>query len=400
MSVSFLFRPSRALLMLGALSLCLVAMTGCGKKSPEEQLQEAMQLLEQRQTPLAIIKLRDIIREHSEEDAGIEARFGLASVYSQLGREENVENALELYRELYDMLGIRDARGFEALGQSIQIKLGQQRFEEALALMDEAVEDSSPDPEMQAALKTQRAALMLLSENEEKRAEGVAFLEATMVDEEGAENLRGQSREVLARHFREEGDYEASNAVYTRYMEAFPEDHILPMLHLAKAVNFKLAEDEEGRLGAIEEGARLMEEQIEEELNLNRRTQTLNDYARMLSSAGALEKAEQAYRRIMADQPATRAAIDAQFGIAQMYLSNERFDKAVEILEQIRRENPDSQIGDMAEGGIEYVNAIKEQIAEMEAAGEEVEMPAGAAPPADILLEDVPTAEPGAGIPE
>lgn len=391
-------RLSRAFLFLGTLSLCLLAMTGCGKKSPEDQLQEAMQLLEQRQTPLAIIKLRDIISEYPDGDAAIEARFGLASVYTQLGREENMEDALELYQELYEMLGIRDGRGFEALGQSVQLKLRQEKFDDALALMDGAVEDSAADPEMQDALRTQRAALMLLFEDEETRAEGVAFLKATITSSEGTDNLRGQSREVLARHYRDEGDYEASNAVYDLYMDAFPEDPVLPMLHLAKAVNFRLADDEEARDAAIEEGARLMEEQLEEELNLNRRTQTLNDFAMMLSSAGALDKAEQAYRRIMADQPATRAAIDAQFGIAQMYLQHQRLDKAEEILQQIRDENPNTQIGEMATNGLEYISGLREQIAGMEAAGEEA--PIEGADPADVLLGEQPAAVPEPGTTE
>ncbi|MCC5877868.1 MAG: tetratricopeptide repeat protein [Candidatus Sumerlaeia bacterium] len=359
-------------LAMGSILLVAFLVSGCGQKTPEDKLEEAQKLLQERQTPLAILKLRDLIREHPEEDAAIDARFGLAMIYTQLGREENLEAARDLYQQLYDMLGVRDQRGLEAFSQLIVSKLEEENFDAAFAMIDTVIEELSDDPPFQTQMKIQRAMLQLLSEQEDKVDEGVEFLMATMVEHEDR-SMRGQTRELLARHYREEGRFDESSAVYTHYLESFPEDPVKPMLILTMAINSKLAGNTEAKERYLEEGKALMDEKIEEELNLNRRAEHLNDLAQLLAVAEDFEGAEAAYRRIMADQPATRTALDAQFAIGQMYINANELDKAEDLFRQIRQENANTPVEEMAERGISYVAQMREYLASQEAAGEEID---------------------------
>lgn len=372
------FRPHPGViraLFLGTLVVLAFATAACGKKTPEDKLAEAQQLLEQRQTPLAILKLRDLIREHPEEDAAIDARFGLAMIYTQLGREENIEAARDLYQELYDMLGVRDERGFHALTQIISFKLEEERYDEVFEIVDAVIEKIGDEPDFQTHMKLQRAMLLLLTGEEDRVAEGIDYLEQEMIGNEDRA-MRGQTRELLAMYFRDEGMYQESSAVYTKYLEHFPDDTVKPMMILTKAINSRLAGDEEGRLAYLEEGTRLMTEQIDDELNLNERAEMLSSLAQLLKTAGDLDGAEKAYRRIMADQPATRAAIDAQFAIGQMYLQNNDFDRAEELFRQIRRENANTPIEEMANRGIQHIAQIREQMRAFEEAAAQDNQPA------------------------
>lgn len=366
-----IFAPIFRLKVVLMTSILLVAflVSGCGRKTPEDKLAEAQQLLQERQTPLAILKLRDLIREHPDEDAAIDARFGLAMIYTQLGREENLEAARDLYRQLYEMLGVRDERGLEAFSQLIMAKLEKENFDGAFEMIDKVIDDLADDPQFQTQMKIQRAMLQLLSEEEEKVDQGVEFLMATMVEHE-ERPMRGQTRELLARHYREEGRFEESSAVYTHYLEHFPDDPIKPMLVLTMAINSKLAGDTESKERYLAEGKALMEEKIEEELNLNRRAEHLNDLAQLLTVAEDFDGAEEAYRRIMADQPATRTALDAQFAIGQMYLNANELDKAEALFLQIKRENANTPVEEMAERGVNYVAQMREYLAAQEAAAE------------------------------
>ena len=356
------FRLIRLMLVFTLFAGALFA-ASCGKKTPEDKLVEAQKLLQERQTPLAILKLRDLIREHPNEDAAIDARFGLASIYQQLGREENIAAAQELYVDLYRMLGVKDNRGFQALSQVIGMKLGEDDFDAAFTLMDEAIDGMADEPAIQESLKLQKAMVRLLTQDEDQIAEGVAYIEATMTGS-GEHMLRSQAREVLAKYYRDEGKFEESSAVYDRYLEAFPEDPVRPMLIITQAINATMADNMEAAALLVEEGHRLMMEQIEEELNLNRRSEMLNNMAALLSTAQEYDKAEAAFRRIMAEQPATRTALDAQIAIATMHLQAGNLDRALETFEAINRENPNTPIAEMAQRGIGYIGSLRQQQAE------------------------------------
>jgi tetratricopeptide (TPR) repeat protein len=340
--------------------------TSCGKKTPEQRLEEARKLLQEKQVPLAVLKLKDIIKDHGDEDAGIEARFGLAAIYTQLRRDENLANARDLYLEIYKKLGIKDERGFAAHRQAIELHMALGAFDKALELVDDGIAKAADDPEQQTQIRTLRAVMLLAGGTDEQKEEAKTYLHTQMVNDDADPVLRGQSRELLAKYLRDKGKYDESSAVYDEWLAKYPDDSVNPMLVITKAINSQLAGRPEEAAALLDAGEKSLLAAVEAELNMERKSQMLNDLAQLMAAARAFDRAEAAFRRIMALQPATQTALNAQFQIAEMYLRNRMPDQAQATLEAIARENANTQIAEMAQGGLRMVEQLRAQMAAQE----------------------------------
>jgi lipopolysaccharide biosynthesis regulator YciM len=154
--------------------------------------------------------------------------------------------------------------------------------------------------------------------------------------------------------------------VYDEWLAKYPDDSVNPMLVITKAINSQLAGRPEEAAALLDAGEKSLLAAVEAELNMERKSQMLNDLAQLMAAARAFDRAEAAFRRIMALQPATQTALNAQFQIAEMYLRNRMPDQAQATLEAIARENANTQIAEMAQGGLRMVEQLRAQMAAQE----------------------------------
>jgi tetratricopeptide (TPR) repeat protein len=377
-------------LLLGALSLGL---TSCSQKTPEERLEEAVLMLQQGQLARAVLELRTIVRENPGDPAAAQARMVLARYYV---REGNANRAIEELEAVYKQYGRAEQIGRDAADALMSVRSQIGDLEGAVKLADEAIASVSADePERLAEYKLLRATILIDQATEESIAEGRQVLR-TMMLEAGEPWQRGQAREILANTYRSTQDFEGSNAVYTEYLAAFPEDRIRSRLELAMAVNvISAGETEKGRADFDTAAAKLLAE-AEQELDAEQKTTMLQELAAFHQSIKDLEGAEKVMLQIMASNPMSMTAIQTQFGIAQMYLnsgileeSDAHFDKGIALLEQIQKENPNTNIAMTAENMVTQFKQAREdfrtQKAEAEKAAAQPE-----APPSDA---EPPTAE-------
>lgn len=374
-----LFSAASRSRVLSLLLLASVAFLGsCKKKTPEERYTEAQQLFQEKQVPLAMIKLRDLIAEEPESDAAIEARFALAQINMQLGRPDNFAKALEQTDAIFAKLGFKDNRGFQAYAMKTDILLAQGEVDKALEHLRSGVEKSADTPDAQQRLQSMYAGLQLAGKDDKLQEEGVAFFRKTMLESDKADQ-RGQSREVLAEHFRGKKEFAKSNEVYQTYIDKYPSEAVIPQLVMAQALNLKALGDKEAADVRFKEGSTKMLAQVDQELNLNSRMSLLNDLAKLTEVYGDLEGAEGLFRRIMTDQPRTLTAIQAQMAIGDMYARHQQWDKATALFEQMKRENPQSEVGQKAD---QYLKAIAARIKDAETSGTTTAQPGAAPKPA------------------
>jgi tetratricopeptide (TPR) repeat protein len=332
--------------------LCLGA-TGCSQKTPEERLEEAVLMLQQGQLARAVLELRTIVRENPGDPASAQARMYLAQYYVSEG---NAARAIEELQAVYDQYGRSEQMGREAGDALMGIWSQVGDLESALKMADEAIAALPPDDEERAGeYKMLRATILVDQDSEESKAKGIEELRTLML-EANSPWQRGQAREILANIHRQKKDYEGSNAVYRDYLEAFPEDQIRSRIELAMAVNVISSGDkEQGRADFDAAAAKLMTE-ANEELDREQKTQMLQELATFHQSIGDLAGAEQVMLKIMGENPMSMTAIQTQFGIAQMYATagvleerDDYFDRGMEILDQIQKENPNTSIAMNAE---------------------------------------------------
>ncbi len=364
MSNRFL-RPLLSLAFLAMLAGGFATMTGCSQKTPEEKLQNAQQLLQENQIPLAVLKIKEIIEENPESPVIPEARMTLAAIYLRLGSEENLQNAVDQLETLISNQGWENPRALQAHEALVQMFMRLDRMEDALAQAQEGVENTEGDPELHAQMKLLQTTLKLVSGDEELEQEGMEWLKERMLaSEENSE--RGQARELLAQHLRQTDQYEEVIAVYDEYMEAYPDDSVNALLMMTKAIDLKRLGQEERAEEVFQEGVERRNAQIEEELDLAEKARLKKEMAMLQASYGNIDEAEELLREIMAERPMSQAALDAQFTIARVNLSANRIEKAEEIFRQIASENPNTNISQTAEQylqGIQQMRARAEQAA-------------------------------------
>ncbi len=337
-------------LLLGALSLGL---TSCSQKTPEERLEEAVLMMQQGQLARAVLELRTIVRENPGDPAAAQARMVLARYYV---REGNANRAIEELEAVYKQYGRSEQIGRDAADALMSIRSQIGDLEGAVKLADEAIAFvGEAEPERLAEYKLLRATILIDQATGESLAEGRQVLHAMML-EAGEPWQRGQAREILANTYRAAQDFEGSNAVYREYLSAFPDDRIRSRLELAMAVNVINSGDEEKGRAEFDAAATRLLAEADEELDAEQKTQMLQELAAFHQSIKDLDGAEKVMLRIMASNPMSMTAIQTQFGIAQMYLhsgiledSDTHFDKGIGILEQIQKENPNTNIAMTAE---------------------------------------------------
>ncbi len=354
-----------------ALSLLLLSgvlvTTGCKKKTAEDRLKEAQQLLAERQTPLAVLKIKDLITEFPDDPVVTDARMALAQIYLQLGRKENIQNAVEQLQAIHDKLGFGDDRGYTAYQGIIDITARTGDLPKALELAKAGAEKTKDNQKLHDELMFVAHNLQLASPDEATQKEGLEGLRTSML--EGADPAaRGIARETLAQYLREKKDYLGSNEIYQASLDKYPDEEVNAQLLMAMGVNYKMAEQPDKAGEAFNKGAELMSKQIEEELNLNNRAQKISTLAVFHETMGDLAKSEELLRRIMAEQPATRTAIDAQFEIVRLYIRHDKLDETKALLEQIRKENSTNQIAQTAQQWLQELEQQRAQLEEMKKA--------------------------------
>ncbi len=388
----YLFRAtltrSRALCLVGLLALGAV---GCHKATPEERMAEAVQLLNTQQTARGVLKLKEIVREYPQDTETANAHMLLARYYVSEG---NGMKALEELEAIYNGFDFTDPRVQNAIEGIVSIRSQLKDYEKAIAFLDEV---AARYPETDVASRAQRmidkADVLISWGDQEKVNDAVEMLQEMMLDNEEPV-ARGLAREHLANYYRQQENFEMSNQVYQQYLSKYPDDSIRPRLEMAIANNLYAMGKIDESNSYFDPAAKKIQEQVDEELDKNKRTQMLMDLSSMYQSVERYDDAEKLLRRVMDENTHSSAAIQAQFSIARMYTlagitknDEDKFNRGIELYEQIKSENKGSNIEDNAQQLIDEAQGIYKQLkSEVERIKKEAEE--GATEAAEQLMED------------
>ena len=369
------------------LMVMVISAPGCRKKSPEDRLAEAQALIQEKQIPMATIRLKDLVADSPESEAAIAARYMLAQLYTEYQNEEYYRRALEELRAIYDKVGLNDSRGFDAYSMATDILLVMEKIDEALAHLEAGV-DKAAEAQGKEHLRMMAAALRLTMEDEAQQAAGREFFTDAMMNHEEA-SVRGQAREVLARYHADNEQFAEANQVYQQYILAFPDETIIPQLEIAQALNLKRMSDEGQADEVFTKASAKMLKQIDEELNLDSRARLLNDLAMYHAAFGDTAGGIELLRRVMAENVRTMTAIQAQFRIGEFLTrSQETWPEALEHFEKMVTENPNTNVGQQAANAVQVITQRLEELAKQDGAAMDAVTVEGAEPDAEAEAED------------
>ncbi len=346
---------------------CALLLAGCKPAPPAERLAEAQQLLTERQTALAIIKLEQLVADAPDDPATTDARMILGTYFMDSLRQ--FKRAEPFFRAVYEKEGVKTERGAAAFMRLVQIPAAQQDFEGALAIVDEAAKtiDAKNDLEMVDNLAFVRTDVQIASQNDAMTSAALEAWSGIMLESKDP-GSRGRAREQLASWYRRTGDFMKSNEVYDRYLAKFADDPTTPQLILAQAINYRLIEKFVEADVLFDKGQAMMSSTIALELNKQRRGESLVALARYNEAMERYDVAEALMLQAMGENPMTRLAIETQFSIGDMFARSRQFDRALETFERIDKENPNSNIGANARQRIDAVIELRRNIEAAEAA--------------------------------
>lgn len=335
--------------------LVLVAGVGCRKKTPDDRLRDIDDLFQKRNIVGAVLKCRDLIRDHPADPAANEARIRLAAYYYQTGDYDRMHEYLE---QVYTQMGLKDTRALAAFFQDIQIYREQEKAEDGLKKIAWALEqfpnDSPTTPELQMA----RADFYLITDTPEKGEE--LFRELMMTA--SVDMMRHQSREMLAQYYRDKEQWEKSAAVYADFVAAFPETPIRSELEIARGLALEKAGDPHGNARDLfQRGMDALVKAAEEALDKEdaaARWETIGQYYLLAEKP---QEAAALFEKVWKEYPETEIAPRAALRYTDLLVHLKRHDEALEVLEQIQTDNPMSRLGSEAQRRIPFVKNLKTQ---------------------------------------
>jgi len=113
----------------------------CSRKTPEEQLQDVVNLYSQKQFLEAIIQCQDIIRKNPNKPIVWDAKFVLAQFYAD---QRDLKKAEKELMDIYTTLKVTDRRGFAAAEGLVRLYEEQKQFENALKILEDALQNFKP----------------------------------------------------------------------------------------------------------------------------------------------------------------------------------------------------------------------------------------------------------------
>jgi len=373
---------SRSFIRGCAFAICLaffpVGLTSCSKPTPQGEYEEAMTLVQEGQIARGIIKLQELVREHSDDPTAILAYMRLAEYYVS---ERNITKAIENYAAAKDLVPSSSPDSIQLSQVIFQTLQRANQPEQAMEQLDILAEEIPEGDQMTREwIQLKRAGIEIAIGDEGTVSAALDGLDDLMLESEIASN-RGEAREAQANYFRQRQEYELSNSVYQRYMDNFPDDTVNSRIKLAMGVNLYQAEMPEEGWELFSQGANALEIQIEEELEQQRRNQLLAELAQMYRIIEKYDEAEAKLLQIMEENKMQMLAIETQFALGDMYATagvqnddDELFNKGLAVFEQIKSENEGNErVTGMAEQAIEVVTTVRERYNEELAAIEAAE---------------------------
>ncbi len=342
---------------MGVLMLLLaVATTACRKKTPDEKFQEAQELFQEGKVVNAVLKAKELIKEHPDDPAAYEARIQLAFYYLQTG---DPERAHEYLKEVYEGLGVRDPRGFGALELDLRIYRMQEQVDSGLQLIDSTLEILPQDSPTSAQLNLIKADFLLQTDDP---ATGEALYREIMLTSP-IKGLRDQAREMLAQHFRETGEWEEMIKVYDDFVEAYPDTDLVPHFDVVRGIaKTKIGKEQEG-LAQFEKGIEALKGRAAKELEKESAAEQWLTIAKYYLLAEKTDEAEETLAKVREEYPETQGAVQAGLLMGDLRVQQNRLDDAIEIYEQVRQDHPLSSGAQQAARRIQMVQQIQQEAA-------------------------------------
>lgn len=215
----------------------LLLAAGCRKKSPEEQLNEALEALRKGDLIGVTYKCENIIEAAPESEAAKQARMLLAQAMAD---SNDMAGARETWQDVIDNNDFEDRLAQAAFLRIVNSHAAEGNLDEALGYIETTSETLKTAPDFFKNVQMQKAQLLM----EKRDLEGARNL-LTVMAQSDTEQESFAALRMLGGVLVELGEHEEAIGQYESFMERFPESSLQPTLLWGVASIKKLAAEEE-----------------------------------------------------------------------------------------------------------------------------------------------------------
>lgn len=314
-----------------------LTLAGCSGKTPEERLERASMLLQQRDTLAATLEAREIIKKHPDHPAAVQAHWLLSQTYLM---ERRTDEALAELEAVLEKAPQTTQLGREALGTYLRVLEAVKRFDDAFRTIDRFQKDYADDHMTSLSLTVARISILTNSgqttearslllpmrENTTEPATRMLYLEM-LSNTHAAEGDTTKALELFLDGYDQEQADNSKRGISERLSRYYAgqEDYTNTRLWLSRVTD-------------------LYEKALKTELDANRRAEMTLDLAMLYVQAGNVAGAEKAIKALY-DGGVGR---DFQMPVIQIYanvlLRGGKYDQAVEFMREVTSKYPELKL--------------------------------------------------------
>lgn len=379
------------------LAVLLLSAGACSNQDPQQLIQEANQLLQNRDLIGAEAKFAQYLEQQPHGPSAPMAVWGLAQC--SLGQEEYARAREQLQRFIDMIGGPSNQQGFRGLAllHETYVREGKPKvaLEEALKSSDTLTQLPKP------AIFAYNLRLADLYQRADQPEEAKNIL-ITLLDRGPFTRDRHiPVLERIAQHFRDMNRLEAALDIYQQYLQEHPDLSFKGELLMRIAT---LQEDlgrEDAARQTRQQTAAYFQRKVDEAIGSEEQTRMMLNLSQIQNALGEFEKAEHTLQTVIDEHPLSLSRPIAMVFLSELYLRKGQKQNAQDLLAQLVEEHPRHRLAQFARQQVQQLAATAPTTGSAQTVpGGPPPMPEAPAPAGeDALLETGTPTSPPPGAP-
>ena len=314
-----------------------IILAGCSGKTPEERLERAALLMQQRDTLAATLEVREIIKKYPDHPKAKEAHLMLAQLYMADGRPDEALTELETVLEKEPQT---TQIGRETLQNYLRVLAQMQRYDQAFKTIDEYQQKYGDDEGTSLSLTVARADIMTAA----KQTTGAREILSSLREDTTSPAVRSLYRQMIAATYSVDKNVSAALELYLNDYAA-TNDMTTKQEIAATLTNFYAQQGDYTNVRKwLKEATELYEKSVRDELDANRRTEMATQLAKLYTEANNVAGAVQIMKNLWDGQVSRDYVMPVTSVYASVLLRAGKYDEALAFMREIAAKYPEMKV--------------------------------------------------------
>ena len=325
-------------------------LTGCSGKTPEERLERAALLMQQKDTLAATLEAREIIKKYPDHPKAVEAHVLLAQLYMTDGRPDEALTELETVLEKEPQT---TQIGRDTLRNYLRVLQQMQRYDQAFKTIDTYQKKYADDEGTSLNLTVARANIMTGA----KQTTGAREILSSLRESTTSPAELGLYRRMIASTYSVDQNPTATLELYLNDYAATNDLATKQEIAGTMTTFYAQNEDYPNVRKWLEEATDIYEKSVAAELDANHRTEMATQLAMLYTQANNIDGALKIMKNLWDGQVSRDFVMPVTQVYASVLLRAGKYDDALAFMREIAAKYPEMKV----DGEVVRLETLKAQ---------------------------------------